>query len=129
RTVLTRMIALADGRRYVPIEDVIALHLRSRFPGMEVVDHHPFRVTRDGDLDDVDSDAEDLLAAIQTELRRRRRHARVVRLEVNPGMSPELLELLTRELELQPSDVYSVGGLLYLAAAGTLTLLDRPDLK
>ncbi|OLB95556.1 MAG: polyphosphate kinase 1, partial [Actinobacteria bacterium 13_2_20CM_2_66_6] len=72
---------------------------------------------------------EDLLAAIQTELRRRRRHARVVRLEVNPGMSPAVLELLTRELELQPSDVYSSGGLLDLAAAGTLTQLDRPDLK
>ena len=127
--VLPRLIPLVEGQRYVPLEDVIALHLQSLFPGMEVVDHHPFRVTRDGDLDDVDSDAEDLLAAIQTELRRRRRHARVVRLEVNPGMSPAVLELLTRELELQPSDVYSSGGLLDLAAAGTLTQLDRPDLK
>ena len=127
--VLPRLIPLVEGQRYVPLEDVIALHLQSLFPGMEVVDHHPFRVTRDGDLDDVDSDAEDLLAAIQTELRRRRRHARVVRLEVNPGMSPAVLELLTRELELQPSDVYSAGGLLDLASAGTLTQLDRPDLK
>ena len=73
--VLPRLIPLVEGQRYVPLEDVIALHLQSLFPGMEVVDHHPFRVTRDGDLDDVDSDAEDLLAAIQTELRRRRRHA------------------------------------------------------
>ena len=127
--VLPRLIPLAEGRRYVPLEDVIALHLQSLFPGMEVVDHHPFRVTRDGDLDDVDSDAEDLLAAIQTELRRRRRHARVVRLEVNPGMSPEVLELLTRELELQPSDVYQVDGLLDLSAMFALASLDRPDLK
>ena len=127
--VLPRLIPLAEGRRYVPLEDVIALHLQSLFPGMEVVDHHPFRVTRDGDLDDVDSDAEDLLAAIQTELRRRRRHARVVRLEVNPGVSAEVLELLTRELELQPSDVYQVDGLLDLSAMGALTHLDRPDLK
>src|SRR5437879_12362115 len=89
----------------------------------------PCRGTRDGDLYGVDSNAEDLLAAIQTELRRRRRHARVVRLEVDPGMSAEVLELLTRELELQPTDVYSAGGLLDLAAAGTLTQLDRPDLK
>src|SRR5205807_7748224 len=101
----------------------------SLFPGMEVVDHHRFRVTRDGDLDDVDSDAEDLLAAIQTELRRRRRLARVVRLEVNPGMSPAVLELLTRELDTQPSDVYSSGWLLDLAAAGPLAPPDRPDLK
>jgi polyphosphate kinase len=127
--VLPRLIPLVEGQRYVPLEDVIALHLQSLFPGMEVVDHHPFRVTRDGDLDDVDSDAEDLLAAIQTELRRRRRHARVVRLEVNPGMSPAVLELLTRELELQPSDVYTADGLLDLGAIGSLTHLDRPDLK
>ena len=71
--VLPRFIALVEGQRYVPLEDVIALHLQALFPGMEVVAHHPFRVTRDGDLDDVDSDAEDLLAAIQTELRRDRK--------------------------------------------------------
>ncbi len=127
--VLPRLIPIAEGRRYVPLEDVIALHLQALFPGMEVVDHFPFRVTRDGDLDDIDSDAEDLLAAIQTELRRRRRHARVVRLEVNPGMSAEVLELLTRELELQPSDVYQSDGLLDLGAMGSLAHLDRPDLK
>jgi polyphosphate kinase len=127
--VLPRFIPLVEGQRYVPLEDVIALHLQALFPGMEVVAHHPFRVTRDGDLDDVDSDAEDLLAAIQTELRRRRRHARVVRLEVDPGMSPEVLELLTRELELQPSDVYQTEGLLDLSSLGALSQLDRPDLK
>src|SRR5207237_5624829 len=96
------------GERYVPLEDVVALHLPLLFPCMAIVTQHPFRVTRDGDLDDVDSDAEDLLAAIQTELRRRRRHARVVRLEVDPGMSAEVLDLLTRELELQPADVYQI---------------------
>ena len=127
--VLPRLIPIAEGKRYIPLEDVIALHLQALFPGMEVLDHYPFRVTRDGDLDDVDSDAEDLLAAIQTELRRRRRHARVVRLEVNPGMSAEVLELLTRELELQPSDVYVVDGLLDLGAMWAITHLDRPDLK
>jgi polyphosphate kinase len=127
--VLPRFIPLIEGQRYVPLEDVIALHMQALFPGMEVVAHHPFRVTRDGDLDDVDSDAEDLLAAIQTELRRRRRHARVVRLEVDPGMSPEVLELLTRELELQPADVYKADGLLDLGSLHALAQLDRPDLK
>ena len=127
--VLPRFIALVEGERYVPLEDVIAIHLQALFPGMEIVAHHPFRVTRDGDLDDVDSDAEDLLAAIQTELRRRRRHARVVRLEVDPGMSPEVLELLTRELELQPSDVYQADGLLDMGSLHALSALDRPDLK
>jgi polyphosphate kinase len=127
--VLPRFIPLIEGERYMPLEDVIALHLSALFPGMEIVARHPFRVTRDGDLDDVDSDAEDLLAAIQTELRRRRRHARVVRLEVDPGMSPEVLELLTRELELQPADVYEIDGLLDMGSLVTLTSLDRPDLK
>ncbi|HEY1419287.1 MAG TPA: polyphosphate kinase 1 [Candidatus Dormibacteraeota bacterium] len=127
--VLPRFIPLVEGERYVPLEDVIALHLSALFPGMEIVANHPFRVTRDGDLDDVDSDAEDLLAAIQTELRRRRRHARVVRLEVDPGMSPEVLELLTRELELQPADVYQAHGLLDLGSLSAVASLDRPDLK
>ena len=127
--VLPRFIPLVEGERYIPLEDVIALHLQALFPGMDVVTHHPFRVTRDGDLDDVDSDAEDLLAAIQTELRRRRRHARVVRLEVDPRMSDEILDLLMRELELQPQDVYHLDGLLDMARLASFVHLDRPDLK
>src|SRR5438477_10436517 len=127
--LLPRFIPLIEGERYVPLEDVIAQHLPLLFPGMEIVTHHPFRVTRDGDLDDVDSDAEDLLAAIQTELRRRRRHARVVRLEVDPGMSDEVLDLLTRELELQPADVYQIDGLLDMGSLSVLAQIDRPDLK
>jgi polyphosphate kinase len=127
--VLPRLVPLIEGERYMSLEDVIALHLTALFPGMDIVNHSPFRVTRDGDLDDVDSDAEDLLAAIQTELRRRRRHARVVRLEVDPEMSPEVLELLTRELELQSADIYKVEGLLDMGSLYVLTHLDRPDLK
>src|SRR5437879_8401594 len=92
---------------------------------MEIVTQHPFRVTRDGDLDDVDSDAEDLLAAIQTELRRRRRHARVVRLEVDPGMTAEVLDLLARELELEPAGVYQIEGLLDMGSLSVLAQLVR----
>src|SRR4030081_2020348 len=127
--VLPRFIPLVEGQRYVPLEDVIALHLQALFPGMEVVAHHPFRVTRDGDLDDIDSDAEDLLAAIQTELRRRRRHARVVRLEVDPGMLPGVLELLDRELGPQATERFPSKGLLDLGSLTALWQLDRPDLK
>jgi polyphosphate kinase len=127
--VLPRFVPLVEGERYMPLEDVIALHLPALFPGMEIVSHYPFRVTRDGDLDDVDSDAEDLLAAIQTGLFRRRRHARVVRLEVDPRMSDEVLELLTRELELQPADVYQPDGLLDMGSLNLLSHLERPDLK
>src|SRR5437868_723797 len=126
--VLPRLIPIVEGKRYIPLEDVIALHLQALFPGMEVLDHYPFRVTRDGDLDDVDSDAEDLLAAIQTELRRRRRHARVVRLEVNPGMSAVVFEMLMRVLQLLTSVVYQVDGPLDLSVVHAIVHHDRLDL-
>ena len=127
--VLARFIPLPDGRGFVPLEQVIAAHLDTLFPGMEIVSHHPFRVTRDADLDLVDDEAEDLLAAIQMELRRRRRQAPVVRLEIDSGMSEEVLGLLLRELEIDSSDVYPVDGLLDLGALWAIYQIDRPDLK
>src|SRR5437588_5431076 len=95
--LLPRFIALPDGANFVPLEQVIAAQAQALFPGMEIIETHPFRVTRDADLDLVDSEAEDLLAAIQTELRRQRRHGRAVRLEVPPALPPAVLELLMRE--------------------------------
>src|SRR5256714_4582694 len=92
--LLPRFIALPDGGNFVPLEQVIAAHAQALFPGMEIIDTHPFRVTRDADLDLVDSEAKDLLAATQTELRRQRRHGRAVRLEVPPALPPAVLELL-----------------------------------
>src|SRR5205823_4742844 len=68
--LLPRFVPLPDGRRFVPLEQLIAAHLDVLFPGMEIVSQHPFRVTRDADLDLVDEEAADLLAAIQSELRR-----------------------------------------------------------
>ena len=127
--LLPRFIAMPDGTRFIPVEQVIAAHLDSLFPGMKVVTHHPFRVTRNADLELEEDEADDLLAAIETELRRHRRFADVVRLEVDPGMSEEILELLRRELEIGPEQVYVVDGLLDLGALWTLHALDRPDLK
>ncbi|TMD07329.1 MAG: polyphosphate kinase 1 [Chloroflexi bacterium] len=127
--VLPRFIPFPEGRGFVPLEQVIAAHLDVLFPGMEIVGHHPFRVTRDADLDLVDDEAEDLLAAIQMELRRRRRQAPVVRLEIDSGMSEEVLGLLLRELEIDSSDVYLIDGLLDLGALWAIYQLDRPDLK
>jgi len=112
--VLPRFIALPDGERFVPLEHVIALHLPALFPGMEIVSHHYFRVTRDADLDLDDDEAEDLMAAVQAELLRKRRKGRAVRLEVGPEMSPDVLFLLLHELELGSQDVYSVTGMLDL---------------
>ena len=127
--LLPRFVPLPDGKRFIPLEQVIALHLDELFPGMEIVSQHPFRVTRDADLDLVDEEAADLLAAIQNELRRQQRKAQVVRLEVDAAMSEEVLGLLVRELELEPTDVYRVAGLLDLSSLWPITGLDRPDLK
>src|SRR5438270_4582180 len=127
--LLPRFIPLPDGERFVPLEQVISLHLPMLFPGMEIVSHSPFRVTRDADLELVDEEAADLLAAIQNELRRQQRKAQVVRLEVDAGMSDEVLGLLVRELELEATDVYRVDGLLDLSSLWAIYALDRPNLK
>ena len=127
--LLPRFVPLSDSKRFIPLEQVIALHLGELFSGMEIVSQHPFRVTRDADLDLVDEEAADLLAAIQNELRRQQRKAQVVRLEVDAAMSEEVLGLLVRELELEPTDVYRVAGLLDLSSLWAIYALDRPDLK
>jgi polyphosphate kinase len=127
--LLPRFVPLVDGGRFVPVEQVIATQLQALFPGMEVVGHSAFRVTRDNDLDVRDSEADDLLATIQTELLRQRRRARAVRLEINPDMPDQVRELLARELELLPEDVYVIDGLLDLGGVDYIADLDRPDLK
>jgi polyphosphate kinase len=126
--LLPRFLGLPDGERFVPLEQVIAAHLDSLFPGMEMVATYPFRVTRDADFE-LSDDAEDLLEAMELILRRRTKFGRVVRLEVGPTMSDEVLELLCRELELTDSDVYVVDGPLGLSGLWDLYGLDRPDLK
>ncbi len=118
--LLPRFIGLPDGERFMAIEHVIALHLSVLFPGMEIVSHDYFRVTRDADLDLDDDEAEDLMAAVQAELTRKRRKGRAVRLEVEPDMSPEVLVLLLRELELDPQDVYAVKGMLDLTGLASI---------
>ena len=127
--LLPRFSVLPDGERFVPVEVVIASHLERLFPGMEIVLFHAFRVTRDADVEVEEDEAEDLLEAIQSVLRRRRRGASPVRLEVDETMSPEVLELLRRELDLQESEVYVLPAPLDLAALMSLYSLDRADLK
>lgn len=126
--ILPRFVVLADGRRYLPLEQLIASHLDRLFPGLEVIEHHVFRVTRNADLVVEEEEADDLLAAIETELTRRR-FGRVVRLEVETSMSDEVLELLVRELEITDDDVYRVAGPLGLEGLWSLYGLDRADLK
>ncbi|HVG60624.1 MAG TPA: polyphosphate kinase 1 [Hyalangium sp.] len=98
---------------FVPLEDIIAHNLGALFPGMEVLDYGVFRVTRDADFT-VSEDAEDLLVAVQDELRQRR-FGDVIRLEVQAGMNPKLREPLVEALGLEPRQVYEEQGLLALA--------------
>lgn len=126
--LLPRFIMLRDGQHAAPIEQVIALHLDHLFPGMEIVGHHPFRVTRDADFE-LDDDADDLLEAIEFVLRQRTKYGDVVRLEVDTTMTGSALDLLVRELDLSPSDVYVVDGLLDLGGLWALHALERPELK
>jgi polyphosphate kinase len=127
--LLPRFVALPDEERFIPLEDVVALHVDALFPGMQVLSHHAFRVTRDADVDVEEDEAEDLLAAVQSVLRRRRRAASPVRLEVDGTMPADVLAVLLRELELSADEVYRCTGLLDVGALDALHALDRPDLK
>ena len=87
------------GTSFVPMEEVIAAHLDALFPGMDIVDHGVFRVTRDADFE-VSDEADDLLRAVEAELRRRR-FGEVVRVEIGAGMSERLREALLEGLEVR----------------------------
>ncbi|MCP3165993.1 polyphosphate kinase 1 [Myxococcus qinghaiensis] len=111
KELLPRFLPLKNNV-FVPLEEVIAQHLSDLFPGMEVLSWSLFRVTRDADFT-VSEDAEDLLKAVETELRQRR-FGDVIRLEVQAGMSPKLLEPLVEALGLESRQVYEEQGLLGL---------------
>jgi polyphosphate kinase len=126
--LLPRFVVMPDGERYVALEQVIAQHLGSLFPGMEVSSHEAFRVTRNADLTLEEEEADDLLAAVEVELRRRR-FGKAVRLEISSSMDEETLDLLLRELELEPADVYTSDSPLDLGGLWDVWALPRPDLK
>jgi len=112
KEMLPRFVPTGDGYTFVPLEDLIAKHLDTLFPGMEIVDYDVFRVTRDADFT-VSDEADDLLQAVEDELRRRR-FGDVVRVEVGARMSPVIREQITGSLEVEPEDVFDVPGLLDL---------------
>ena len=117
-----------DEATFLPLEDLIAAHLGLLFPGLDVLDHHLFRVTRNADVEVEEDRDEDLLQSLERELARRR-FGPAVRLEVTETMDPQILDVLLHELEVSPSDVVHVPGLLDLAALMALYDLDRPELK
>ena len=124
---LPRFVAIGDRGLMLPLEGVISHHLSSVFPGMELTERAAFRVTRDGDTE-ISDDADDLLEAVESELRKRRFGA-VVRLEVSSSISRAMVARLTERLAVRPDAVYPVHGLLDLREVMQLCDLDRPDLK
>jgi polyphosphate kinase len=125
--LLPRFLAIGERGLLLPLERVIRHFLPRLFPGMEIVECCAFRVTRDADFE-VSDEADDLLEAVQDELRRRR-FGDVVRVEVSGSVSSRMLEQLEHGLHANREQVYLIEGLLDLAELQELVRLDRPDLK
>jgi len=125
--VLPRFVVMPDGERFVPLEQVIAAHLDVLFPGMTIGEHDAFRVTRNADLTVEEDEADDLLVAVEMELRRRR-FGSAVRLEISSEASPELRDRLAEELAVAPGGVYVVDAPIDLGGLWAVYALDRPDL-
>ncbi len=121
KEVLPRLIDLGDGA-YMPLEDLIARHLDSLFPGMEVRRHSAFRVTRDADFT-VSDEADDLLRAVENELRQRR-FGEVVRLEAAADMDPDMRAFLIDQMEIDEGQVIDVDGMLDLTDLWEICKLD-----
>ena len=124
---LPRFLPIGGRGRFVPLEQVLAHYLPRLFPGMVVLERSLFRVTRDADLE-VSDEADDLLEAVELELRRAR-FGGVTRLEVASSMSRAMREQLQTGLGVSDDLVYPLDGMLDLADLGQLWLIDRPDLK
>ncbi len=125
--ILPRFLPVGDGR-FVTIEEVIAAHLQVMFHGMEVLESHRFRVTRNEDLEVDEDDVDNLLQALERELLRRR-FGPPVRLEVEETTSPRVLDLLVRELGVNAAEVYRLPAPLDLAGLWSIAELQRPELK
>jgi len=127
KEVLPRFVQINKGT-FIPLEDVIASHLEALFPGMEIISYDYFRVTRDADFE-VSDEADDLLQAVEDELRRRR-FGEVVRLEVGAHMDPVLRSRLIEWLDVDEVQVYDVEGLLDLGDLWQIADLEgHPDLR
>ena len=114
--------------RYVPLEDVMGEFLGELFPGMQVLQHHIFRVTRNEDLEVDEDEGENLLIQLEKELLRRR-FGPPVRLEVAEDVDPQVLSLLQRELDIDHTDVYNLPEPLDLSSLKSLAFLPRPELQ
>jgi len=128
RAKLSKSSKPAKPQYFVWLEQLIVSNLQSLFPGMEIVDAHPFHVTRDADTAIQQLEAGDLLESVEEGVSKRR-FADVVRLEINEAMPAEVLDILLKNLELERGDVYKMKGPLALSRLKHLHSIDRPDLK
>jgi polyphosphate kinase len=120
--------ASLDQVRYIPLEDLIANHLGDLFPGMEIIEHHVFRVTRNEDVEIEEDETENLIQALEKELLRRR-FGPPIRLEITEDMDDVTLDLLVRELDVTDQEVYRLPAPLDLGGLFSLSGIDRPDLR
>jgi polyphosphate kinase len=129
--ILSRLIAVspaAHSKRFLPLEELIAIHLQELFPGMLIQDHYTFRVTRNQDIELEEEDSEDLLNSLEQELARRR-FGPPVRLEIEEGIDQHLLNTLCTELDINPANVLSLPAPLDLTDLTKIADLDLPKLK
>jgi len=122
-----RVNGSSSGVSFVALEDLIGQHLSSLFEGMEVLQHHNFRITRNEDLEVDEDEAENLLEALEAELARRK-FGPAVRLEVSKTIDPQVLDLLKEELDIEEEDVYRLDGPLDLTGLGVIAEMRRPEL-
>ncbi|MDI2098733.1 RNA degradosome polyphosphate kinase [Ruicaihuangia caeni] len=131
-SVLPRLLRLPDdgsGRlRYLALEDFISNHLDELFPGMEILEHHEFRVTRNEDVEVEEDESENLIQALERELLKRR-FGPPIRLEITDDMDDVTLRLLMQELDVTEAEVYRLPAPLDLSALFELSRIDRPALK
>ena len=123
----SRLYRVPGTRRWIPLQDIIEHNLDELFPGMEILKVLPFRVTRNAEIDHDNDDADDLLEAIQQQLRERR-FARVVRMEIPTNANPRILKFLMDELEIDEADIYETDGVLDYGALNEIADLDDADL-
>ncbi|MCU1513009.1 MAG: degradosome polyphosphate kinase [Microbacteriaceae bacterium] len=114
--------------RFIPLEDLISNHLGDLFPGMEILDHHEFRVTRNEDVEVEEDESENLIQTLERELLRRR-FGPPIRLEITDDMDDVTLGLLVRELDITEQEVYRLPAPLDLGGLFEVTKIDRPQLK
>ena len=128
--ILPRFIATAKSgsTRFLPLEELIAIHLQDLFPGMIIEDHYTFRITRNQDMDLDEEESEDILTSIEQELARRR-FGPPVRLEIENGVDEKLVEKLAQEIKINPENVFHIDAPLDLTSLHKIADLDFPELK